>query len=209
MKIIQKVYIVLFIALITVSMVSASSEQLPAQKEVTEFLDGCINMSASDIMNDIKEDHPVWKADLLKCSTCTGNQEAIALYCEDSASTKGYGSIYFKDGKIVSPSSLSGYTVKESYKGELEESDNSTNESLNTSEEPDVEVIQDNSTTSERTYEAFSDLVDKYDGNCVYSSDNITSLCSYFTNLGWDAEVQYCVAVNTSDEGMRYIVLGV
>lgn len=114
---------VLILVLVAASVVTATSnDKLPTKEEVTNLLSEMKGSSASDILDKIKEDHPAWNADLIECSTCSGSKEAVVLYYTDSASTKGYGSVYFKDGQAISPTILKGYTTKESYKGELEDS---------------------------------------------------------------------------------------
>lgn len=217
----------ILLCLLCVTIAAADNEDLPTREEVTDLLED--SDSASDVMDSVKEDHPAWKADLLECTTCTGDQEAIALYYEDSDSSKGYRSIYFKDGEVVSPSSLSGYTLKECYKGELEDSDDCADGSCNTEpdeEENDTDAVSDEDNESdedtEYTYEALGEALDDYDGTITCSSKKCaTALSDYLKEDGWTASVEkktfkslssgktrYCVSVDTDDEGEVYIVLG-
>ncbi|MDD2287002.1 MAG: hypothetical protein PHQ11_16570 [Paludibacter sp.] len=116
-----------------------------------------------------------------------------------------------KDGKIVSPGDLKGYTVKESYKGKLEDLENTTEE--NTSTQPDNStVIKDDETekNSDHTYKDFTTALDSYTGKTDCTSKSCAqSLSDYFKGKGYSTEVKYCVAVTTSDEGTVYVVLGV
>lgn len=212
-KIIRIGIILLLCAIIGVTISTATSnDKLPTKEELTDFLTDMKDSSASDVLSKVKADHPTWNADLLECSTCSGDKEAIALYYTDSGS-KGYGSIYYKDGDTISPDSLKGYTLKESYKGELDESTNKTEENASSPvEENKSTVIKDDETekNSEYTYAAFSKALDDYDGKLDCTSLSCAkSLSEYFKDLGWGTEVKYCVAVNTSDEGTVYVVLGV
>ena len=209
-----KILTVLLLCLACVTMATASREQLPSKEDVNDFLDGCTNMSASEVMNDIKEDHSTWKADLLK----DGDENAIAIYFEDSDSGKGYGSIYYQNGESVSPSTLSEYTLAESYKGEIGESENNTNVSQdeenvtdeNVTTDENETVIKGDETDTEHKYEAFKTALDKYDGKTDCTSLSCaTSMKDYFKEMGWTTSVKYCVAVDTSDEGTVYVVLGV
>ncbi len=192
---------------------ATANDKLPTKNEVTTFLSDMNGKNASDIFCKIKDDHSTWNADLLEGA---GNKEAIAVYYTDSR-PKGYGSIYYMDGKTVSPSDLKGYAPKESYKGESEKSDNTTENatSENTSiptEENDSKIIKDDETekNSNNTYEAFTKALDSYDGKLDCTSQGCAqSLSDYFKGLGWGTEVKYCVAVNTSNEGTVYVVLGV
>lgn len=208
MKKIIKIGIILLVcAVIGVTISTATSnDKLPTKEEVTNFLSHEKDSTPSEIMSKVKEDHPAWKADLFS----QGNDEAIALYYLYD-NDKGYGSVYFKDGEIVSHSSLGGYTLKESYKGELEESNNTTEENTSTQPEEDSKLIKDDETekNSDNTYDAFTKALDKYDGKTDCTSMGCaSSLSDYFKELGWTSEVKYCVAVNTSDEGTVYVVLG-
>lgn len=224
----------ILLCLMCVTIAAANDENLPTQEEVTDLLED--SDSASDVMESVKEDHPTWKADLLECTTCTGDQEAIALYYEDSNSSKGHGSVYFKDGDdvnpsgIVSPSNLSGYKLKECYKGELEDSDDCADGSCNTEpedEEKDTDADSDEEDNesdedTEYTYEALGKALDDYDGTITCSSKKCaTALSDYLEEDGWTASVEkktfkslssgktrYCVSVDTDDEGEVYIVLG-
>jgi len=208
-KIIKIGIILLLCAIIGVTLSTATSnDKLPTKDQVTNFISEMKSSSASDIFSKVKSDHPTWNADLLTCSTCSGDKEAVALYYTDLGS-KGYGSVYVKDGKIVTPGSLKGYSVKESYKGELKESINKTEENTSTKLEDHENVIkvQDKKDDSTCTYKNFENVLDKYDGNYTYSGDNIQALNNHFLKLGWTAEIKYCVAVNTSDKGIMYVVL--
>ena len=131
----------ILLCLLCVTMAAADNENLPSREEVTDLLED--SDSASDVMKSVKEDHPTWKADLIE----NGDDEAIALYYEDSDSSKGYGSVYFKDGEVVAPSSLSGYTLKECYKGELEDSDECADGSCDTDADSDEEEESDEKCT--------------------------------------------------------------
>lgn len=118
---------VLIFSLLAASVVSATSnENLPEKLKVEAFISEMKGLPASEVFNNIKENHKDWNADLLKCSTCGDNTEALAVYYKDTGSYKGYGSIYFADGKTVSPSSLHGYKTTEKYIGELEEEKDSS-----------------------------------------------------------------------------------
>lgn len=213
MKNIIKIGIILLLcAIIGVTLSTATSnDKLPTKDQVTNFISEMKSSSASDIFSKVKSDHPAWNADLLTCSTCSGSKEAIALYYTDSGS-KGYGSIYVKDGEIVTSGSLKGYTLKDSYKGELKESINETEENASTQpKENNSTVIKDDETekNSGQTYEDFTKALDAYDGKTGCKSlDCAQSLSDYFKGKGWSTEVRYCVAVTTSDEGTVYVVLG-
>lgn len=214
MKRIIKIGIVLLLCAVIGVTVSTATEndKLPTKDEVTTFLTEMKGSSPSDILNKVKEDHSTWNADLIECSACSGDKEAIALYYKDSGS-KGYGSIYYKDGEIVSPSSLKGYTVKESYKGELEKSTNETEENTSNPTEENTSAPEENKIievddSSEHTYNDLSEFLDDYKGETKYSQENIDDLQDAFLNAGWNTEIRYCIAVNTSDEGLLHIVLG-
>ena len=145
MKNITKIGLLLVVCtLLCISIVTATDNtNLPTRNEVNSSLEDMKGKSASEVMDSVKEDHSTWKADLLECSTCAGDKEAIALYFSDPGSSKGYGSIYYKNGEIVSPSILKGYSTKESYKGVLEEEtdeeckDGNCKEEINDSESED------------------------------------------------------------------------
>lgn len=213
MKKIIKIGIILLVcAAIGITLATATSnDKLPTKEEVTNFLSDEKDSTASEILSKVKDEHSTWFADLLECSTCLGSKEAIVVYYTDSSSSKGYGSIYFKDGVIISPSSIPGYTVKESYKGELEESNNTTKENTSTQPEEDSKIVKDDETekNSNNTYDAFTKALDNYEGKTDCTSMGCaSSLSDYFKELGWSSDVRYCVAVNTSDEGTVYVVLG-
>lgn len=211
----------ILLCLLCVTIAAADNEDLPTREEVTELLED--SDSAEDVMESVKEDHPTWKADLIE----NGDEEAISLYYKDSDSSKGYGSIYFKDGEVVSPSSLSGYTLTECYKGELEDSDECTDGSCNTEpedEENDTKDEEENDTDadseevteedSEYTYEALEEVLDDYDGTIDCSSKKCANaLSDYLEDKGWTTEVEkktfsslssgktrYCVAVELDGE---------
>ncbi|MCK9616194.1 MAG: hypothetical protein M0R48_12005 [Candidatus Omnitrophica bacterium] len=198
------VFLSIICALVTIPMVSATSnDKLPSQDEITQFVAEIKGSSASDILDKIKSDHPTWNADLLECPTCSGDKEAIALY--STASTeKGYGSTYCNETGVISPSTLKGYTLKESYKGTLEESENNTVE--NTSAPTSENVVEVNS--SEHTYNDLKEFLGDYDGNTTYSQENIQSLQDTFSKAGWSTGIRWCIAVDTTDEGLLHIVLG-
>lgn len=206
MRSITKILIFLCVicALFAVSTVSATSnDKLPSQDEITQFITEMKGASAAEILDKIKSDHPTWNADLLECPTCTGDKEAIALY--STASTeKGYGSTYCNETGVISPSTLKGYTLKESYKGTLEESENNTTE--NSSAPLSENVVEVNS--SEHTYNDLKEFLDDYNGDTKYSQANIQSLQDTFLKAGWGTEIRYCIAVNTTDEGLLHVVLG-
>ena len=206
MRSITKILIFLCVicALFAVSTVSATSnDKLPSQDEITQFVTEMKGSSASDILDKVKSDHPTWNADLLECSSCTGDKEAIALY-STASTAKGYGSTYCNETGVISPSTLTGYTLKESYKGTLEESENNTTE--NTSTPTSDDVVEVNST--EHTYNDLKEFLNDYEGNTTYSQVNIQSLQDTFLKAGWGTEIRYCIAVNTTDEGLLHIVLG-
>ncbi len=206
MRSITKILIFLCVicALFAVSTVSATSnDKLPSQDEITQFITEMKGSSASDILDKVKSDHPTWNADLLECPTCFGDKEAIALY--STASTeKGYGSTYCNETGVISPSTLKGYTLKESYKGTLEESENSTTE--NSSAPLSENVVEVNNT--EHTYNDLKEFLDDYDGNTTYSQENIQSLQDTFSKAGWSTGIRWCIAVDTTDEGLLHVVLG-
>ena len=208
MKSIVKIGLLLIIcAVIGVTVVTATvNKDLPSQDEVTQFISEMNGSSASDIFGKVKEDHTTWNADLFSC----GDKEAIALYYTYS-NDRGYGSVYCNETGIVTPSSLKGYTLKESYKGELNESGNNTEEnSSEPVEENDTTIVNESETSSTHTYESFKNALDKYDGKLDCTSENCAqSLSDYYRELGWSTEVKHCVAVTTSDEGTIYVVLGV
>lgn len=199
-----KIGLLLLIAVISITVVTATdNKDLPSQEEITAFASEMKGSSASDIFEKVKSDHPTWNADLLECSTCTGDKEAIALY--STASTeKGYGSTYCNETGVISPSTLKGYTLKESYKGTLEESENNTTE--NSSAPLSENVVEVNS--SEHTYNDLKEFLDDYNGDTKYSQANIQSLQDTFLKAGWGTEIRYCIAVNTTDEGHLHVVLG-
>lgn len=191
-------------ALFAVSTVSATSnDKLPSQDEITAFATEMKGSSASDIFDKVKSDHPDWNADLLECPTCSGDKEAIALYWTASTS-KGYGSTYCNETGVISPSTLTGYTLKDSYKGTMEKSENNTTE--NTSTPTSDDVVEVNS--SEHTYNDLKEFLDDYDGNTTYSQANIQSLQDTFSKAGWGTEIRWCIAVDTTDEGLLHVVLG-
>jgi len=197
------VFLSIICALFAVSTVSATSnDKLPSQDEITQFVTEMKGSSASDILDKVKSDHPTWNADLLECSSCTGDKEAIALY-STASTAKGYGSTYCNETGVISPSTLTGYTLKESYKGILEESKTNTTE--NTSA-PINDVVEVNS--SEHTYNDLKEFLDDYDGNTTYSQENIQSLQDTFSKAGWSTGIRWCIAVDTKDEGLLHIVLG-
>lgn len=199
-----KIGLLLLIAVISITVVTATdNKDLPSQEEITAFASEMKGSSASDILDKVKSDHPTWNADLLECPTCSGDKEAIALY--STASTeKGYGSTYCNETGVISPSSLGGYTLKESYKGTLEESENNTTE--NSSAPLSENVVEVNS--SEHTYNDLKEFLDDYNGDTKYSQANIQSLQDTFLKAGWGTEIRYCIAVNTTDEGHLHVVLG-
>ncbi|MDD3915056.1 MAG: hypothetical protein PHF76_10470 [Bacteroidales bacterium] len=205
MKKILKLGLVLLVcAAIGITMASATSnDKLPTQSEVTQFVTEMKGSSASTIFDKVKSDHPTWNADLLECATCSGDKEAIAIYCAASTE-KGYSGIYCNETGIVSPGDLKGYTLKECYKGELEESENNTID--NSSTPTEEKVVEVNS--SEHTYSDLKEFLDDYEGDTKYSPENIQSLQDTFSKAGWGTEIRYCIAVNTTDEGLLHIVLG-
>ncbi len=206
MKNIAKIGILLLVcAAISITVVTATdNKDLPSQEEVTNFIDEMKGKSASEIMDKVKADHPTWNADLIECPSCSGDKEAIALYYTDPGS-KGYGSVYYNGTAIVNPSDLKGFNVKDSYKGELEKSENNTED--NSSKPKDNKVIEV-SNSSEHTYDDLSEFLDDYEGDTKYSQENIQSLQNSFLKAGWNTEIRYCIAVNTTDEGLLHIVLG-
>ena len=199
-----KIGLLLLVAVISITVVTATdNKDLPSQDEITQFITEMKGSSASDIFEKVKSDHPTWNADLLKCPSCAGDKEAIALYWTASTE-KGYGSTYCNETGVISPSTLEGYTLKESYKGTLEESETNTTE--NTSTPTSEDVVEVNS--SEHTYNDLKEFLDDYEGNTKYSQTNIQSLQDTFLKAGWGTEIRYCIAVNTTDEGLLHIVLG-
>ena len=199
-----KIGLLLLIAVISITVATATdNKDLPSQEEITAFASEMKGASAAEILDKVKSDHPTWNADLLECSSCTGDKEAIALY--STASTeKGYGSIYCNETGVISPSTLKGYTLKESYKGTLEEAENNTTE--NSSAPLSENVVEVNS--SEHTYNDLKEFLDDYNGDTKYSQANIQSLQDTFLKAGWGTEIRYCIAVNTTDEGLLHVVLG-
>lgn len=204
MKPITKIGLILLVcAVLGITLATATSnDKLPSKDDVTAFCTEMKGTSASTVFEKVKSAHSTWNADLLECSTCSGDKEAIALYYTDSGS-KGYGSIYFNETGIIKPSDLKGYTLKDSYKGES--SDNTTEE--NTAAPVEDKVIEVSNTT-EHTYNDLSEFLDDYKGEKTYSQGNVQSLQDAFLKAGWNTEIRYCIAVNTSDEGLLHIVLG-
>ena len=199
----MKIGLLLLIAAISITVVTATdNKDLPSQDEITQFITEMKGSSASDIFDKVKSDHPDWNADLLECPSCAGDKEAIALYCTASTE-KGYGSTYCNETGVISPSSLGGYTLKESYKGTLEESETNTTENTSTLTSDVVEV-----NSSEHTYNDLKEFLDDYEGNTTYSQANIQSLQDTFLKAGWGTEIRWCIAVDTTDEGLLHIVLG-
>ncbi|MDD3915328.1 MAG: hypothetical protein PHF76_11870, partial [Bacteroidales bacterium] len=142
MKNTMKIGLLLLIAVISITVVTATdNKDLPSQDEITAFATEMKGSTASEILDKVKSDHPTWNADLLECPSCTGDKEAIALY-STASTAKGYGSTYCNETGVISPSTLKGYTLKESYKGTLEESENNTTE--NTSVPTDEKVVEVN-----------------------------------------------------------------
>ncbi len=198
------IFLSIICALFAVSTASATSnDKLPTQSEVTTFITEMKGSTASDILDKIKADHPTWNADLLECSTCSGDKEAIAIYYTASTE-KGYGSIYCNETGIISPSTLKGYAPIDSYKGTIEASENNTIE--NSSTPTDEKVVEVNNT--EHTYADLKEFLDDYDGDTKYSQANIQSLQDTFSKAGWKTEIRWCIAVDTADEGLLHIVLG-
>lgn len=199
-----KIGLLLLIAVISITVVTATdNKDLPSQEEITQFATEMKGSSASDIFDKVKSDHPDWNADLLECPTCSGDKEAIALYSTASTS-KGYESTYCNETGVISPSTLTGYTLKDSYKGTLEESETNTTE--NTSTPTSDDVVEVNS--SEHTYNDLKEFLDDYEGNTTYSQVNIQSLQDTFSKAGWGTEIRWCIAVDTTDEGLLHVVLG-
>ena len=171
MKNITKIGLLLVVCtLLCISIVTATDNtNLPTKNEVNSSLEDMKGKSASEVMDSVKEDHSTWKADLLECSTCTGDKEAIALYYKDSGSQTGYGSIYFKEGEIVSPSRLKGYSTKESYKGVLEEGndeeckDGDCKKEINDSESREVSIKSKSKITVEDRKAAFMEFIETKD----------------------------------------------
>jgi len=209
------------LCLLCVTIAAADNEDLPTREEITDLLED--SDSASDVMEAVKEDHPTWKADIIE----NGDDEAIALYYENSSSVSGHSSVYFKDGEVVSPSSLHGYELKECYKGELEDSDGCADGSCDTDPEEeendtDADSDEEEDEDTEYTYEALEEALGDYDGTIDCSSKKCANaLSDYLEDEGWTTEVEkktfkslssgktrYCVSVDTDDEGEVYIVLG-
>lgn len=200
----MKIGLLLLIAVISITVVTATdNKDLPSQDEITAFATEMKGSTASEILDKVKSDHPTWNADLLECPSCTGDKEAIALY-STASTAKGYGSTYCNETGVISPSTLKGYTLKESYKGTLEESENNTTE--NTSVPTDEKVVEVN--TTEHTYSDLKEFLDDYDGNTTYSQANIQSLQDTFSKAGWSTEIRWCIAVDTTDEELLHVVLG-
>ncbi len=137
MKVIPRICLVLFIALITVSTASATpTPTLPSQGDVQTYLNSA-NITApgyaDKLATQIKADHPAWYFDLWK----DGDAKLISIYFADS-SMDGHGAIYMDDnGKDTDPSSDSHWI--ESYKGIAESTaTNSTenNSTVNTASTP-------------------------------------------------------------------------
>lgn len=158
-------------ALFAITATATSNDNLPSKDDVDSFLSDVKNSSSSEILDKVKEGHPTWYADLIECSTCTGNQDAVVLYYTDKTLTKGYRSVYFQDGKVVSPSTLHGYTTKESYKGELEdekEEEESDEECTDgscdkDSESKDVSIASDSKLTVEERKASFMEFLETKD----------------------------------------------
>lgn len=180
MKSITKALIFLCIlcALFAINATATSNDKLPSKDEVNSFLSDMKNCTSSEIFNKVKEVHPGWNVDLITCSTCSGDEEAIALYYKNSESANGYGSIYFKDGAIVSSSSLKGYTTKDKYVGKLDEengkeakedsvneecNDGSCKEEVNDSEKEEVSIDNNSKLTVEERKAAFMKFLETKD----------------------------------------------
>jgi len=207
-KIIKISIILLLCAIIGVTLTTATSnDKLPTKTELTDFVTEMKGSSASDMFEKVKDTHPDWNADLI----CSGSNEAVALYYTDSNS-KGFSSIYVKDGKIVSPGDLKGYAMKDKYIGKIEDSKNTTEDNTSTQPTDNSTVIKDDETekNSDHTYKDFTTALNNYDGKTDCTSKSCAqSLSDYFKDKGYSTEVKYCVAVTTSDEGTVYVVLGV
>lgn len=146
---------------------ATSNDKLPSKEEITNFVTDIKDSSASEILDKVKDDHPSWYADLIECSTCSGSKNAIVLYYTDT-NPKGYGSIYIKDGQIVSPSTLKGYTTTESYKGmigdskeEKSDKETCTNGSCkeDVSESKEVSIKSESNLSVEDCKEAFMEFL--------------------------------------------------
>ncbi|MEN6294111.1 MAG: hypothetical protein ABFD07_19120 [Methanobacterium sp.] len=169
MKSITKALIFLCIlcALFAITATATSNDKLPSKEEVTNFVTETKGSTASDILDKVKDDHPSWYVDLIECSTCSGSKDAIALYYTDS-NPKGFSSIYIKDGQIVSPATLKGYSTKESYKGTIGDSkeDESDKETCKdgsckeeVSESKDVSIKSESNLSVEERKEAFMEFL--------------------------------------------------
>jgi len=156
-------------ALFAITATATSNDTLPSKDEVDSFLSDVKNSSSSEILDKVKEEHSTWHADLIECSTCTGSQDAVVLYYTDKTSTKGYRSVYFQDGKVVSPSALHGYSTKESYKGELEDEEDEVDEECKDgscnkdSESKDVSIASNSKLTVEERKASFMEFLENKD----------------------------------------------
>ncbi len=127
MKFVPKICFVLFIALITASAVSATSNSaLPSYVEANNYITSA-NITApgyaDKLATSIKTDHPAWYFDLWK----DGNAKVISVYFSD------HKSVYYDDeGKIISPAQ--GLLCVENYKGVAGGNESSvTNSAINNS----------------------------------------------------------------------------
>jgi len=179
------VFICILCALFAITATATSNDKLPSKEEVNTFVTEMKGSSASDIFEKVKSDHKSWNADLLECSSCSGSKAAIALYYTDT-NPKGYGSIYVKDGGIVIPSTLKGYSTKDSYKGTIgdskdEESDKETCRDGNCKEEvsesKEVSIKSESNLSVEERKEAFMEYLKTKDSVTLKEVQNELDKC--------------------------------
>ncbi|MEN6290897.1 MAG: hypothetical protein ABFD07_02630 [Methanobacterium sp.] len=123
---------------------ATSNENLPSKDETNQIISDANTDNALDVYNYVKEKGIATNCDLWKCSTCSGDTYAVSFYYKDSTASKGYGSQYFKDGGAVPYSSLRGYSLEDSYKGEESNKENVTEDVKQDEKNVSEEVSNDN-----------------------------------------------------------------
>jgi len=109
--------LILLCAMLATPAAATSNENLPSIDEAKDIISDVDTNDDSKLFEYVKENELPINCDLLKCSKCTGDKYASVLYYKDAESSRGYGSLYIKDGEIVKPSSLKGYDTEDFYKG--------------------------------------------------------------------------------------------
>lgn len=195
MKPIKLFCIALLIALVTVSTVTA--KELPSKSELNTFIsdipkeDGFIKTASEAALDE----HPEWHWDKWT--------SAVSFYYNDPGSKKGYGSIYFDDNGKKMTASCKDCKIIESHKGSEEPNEEKE-------EAPrETERIKEGIRSKGHTLDDLRTAIDEYDGNldCTKKSC-VEALYKYLDDDGWDVKIRYCIAVDTEDEGERYVILG-